>query len=674
MTKRPRTLTLLLLATAAVCAATASTGRGEDAPMVFGRRERGPWLTLDPVRGSVGLNGIFQYDHSTSGGTSSDSTVTLLQQTVSLSTGGSVVSPNLLNWRASGTFGVGEEWDHSPQQSESAIDLFSAYDLRADILRTSELPVSVFASRGESYVNRAFAALLRNTTDRYGATVNWRSPVLPSTLQVSHTRTVQDTLAGEVQYILDEDQLQFETQWEPNDQHHVTFNYEYNGVDQNNPLAINNAYELHNATATHTWQIDPEGRYSLTQFVNFSTQSGDFPYTQFRASELLRMRHTEDFETSLNYAYDRQEYSTSVTGVHSASAGFTHRLFTSLTTTGQVGGSISDRTFFGEQEGNSQTRNFFGNLGVNYTKKVPFGQFTANLGGGYSQSDNGAIGGTQQIFNEFQTLSDSRPLLLTRTGLEPDSIMVFNAAGTRQYIRGIDYTVRKVGNVVQLDRVVGGNIEDDSTVRLNYDLVPLPGYTATTTTFNAGARYDLLEGPLTGLGFFARYAQQDQSISSSSSLLLPENVRDIIFGTDYKFWKITLRAEQEYRDSTLAAMDATRFSARYADRINDRTTLSLTATQSFINYPMDDTQTALTTVDGRMDYQITTNLRSRFTARWRYDDDTRIGRTMGFEEDAELRWQVRQTDVFLRFRHTALDSNGNEGNSLLFSFGLTRNF
>ena len=100
----------------------------------------------------------------------------------------------------------------------------------------------------------------------------------------------------------------------------------------------------------------------------------------------------------------------------------------------------------------------------------------------------------------------------------------------------------------------------------------------------------------------------------------------------------------------------------------------LRATQAFIQYPSTSSDTRLTTLDGHYDYQISRDLKAILSAQWRNEQDSRFGNTMGIEERGELRWTVRQTQLFFMIRHTNLEATDNSTESFSAQFGLTRSF
>lgn len=672
---------LAILLAAAVLGTLAAAARADEGPVVLGKHERAPVLTLDPFHGSLGLNGYYAYDSLKGSGTPTTSTDTLIQEQLNLSTGGGIVSKNLVDWHASVTGGLTQEWFESPGQSSTNNGVLEAYDLSASILKTTEFPVSLFAQQAQQNIDRSFAGMLQNTVSTYGALFAYRSPKLPTTLRIYHIETTQADLGGAIQYSDKENNLDFSTQYEPADRQNLTLNYHYSTVEQDNPGTLTNAYDTQNLDATHTWGLDANGRFLLTSTFNYDEQTGESAYTHTRLDERLRYRYSENFETFIDYALDQQQYVASTSLLNRFTGGFTHRLFESLTTTGIAGASQTDRSFSGTSASTSTTDDVFATLAFNYIKKVPLGDLGANLSLGYDQTNNGAIGSTQQVIGDVQTFPPGlQPIILARPGVNPSTVKVFNAAGNHQYLANTDYTVHEVGNTVQIDQVPGGALTPGQTVKLNYDIDPLPGYTATTTNFSTGLRYDIREGWLNGFGVYLQYSQQDQTISSTSpGSIVPDNVRDTLVGAEYHIWKLTLRAEQENRESTLAPSDSTRFAVTYLDRLGARTTVAINAYETFVTYPSTGPtdsggDTTFTSIDARLDYQISRELRALFTVRWQNNEDSRFGNTMGFEDQGELRWNVRQTEFYVLARHTYLTSTGSDNTSFLFQFGITRQF
>jgi len=157
---------------AAASLGVAASAGADEGPVVLGQQQRAPILTLDPFHGSLALSGLFANQSNTGSGQSLKSTDTLLQEQLTLATGGGIVSKNLVDWHASVTAGLNEEsvqGQSSTGQTGSSFGYITAYDLSATMLKTTEFPVSVFAQQAQQYVSNSFAGLLQDTTSSYGA-------------------------------------------------------------------------------------------------------------------------------------------------------------------------------------------------------------------------------------------------------------------------------------------------------------------------------------------------------------------------------------------------------------------------------------------------------------------------------------------------------------------------
>ena len=502
-----------VLLVSAVVAAMPLLARADEGPVVIANREPHPYLTLDPFQGSIGVTGTYLAQSTTNNGSSTRATDTLLTHDLTLSTGGSIISRNLASWSATGTLSLAQEWSNDGTDKEQTFEIFDTYNVQFNAFGATTFPISAYAERSQDYVNRAFAALLRDTTTAYGGTAHYNNSILPSTLSLSHTNTTQSTLGGQEQFSIDQDEVEYSTSFQPFERQVISLNYHYATTSQNNPGLGTSNSDLQGLSVAHNWSIDPAGRYTLTTSFDYSQQTGNFPFTQVRFGEQLRMRHTDTLESVLNYAYEQHDYSTTSTTQNTVTASATHRLYDSLVTNARIGASRTEDSFTSlDQSNNASSNNYFATLGFNYQKKMYMGRFGANLSAGYNQTDNSAIGAPQQVIGDTESFIDPMPIVLRRQGVNASTVAVFNGSGTRQFVPALDYTVHSVGQTVQIQRVIGGAINAGDSVQLNYQVDPLPGYTSTSTSLAGGVNYLFDDGLLKGVYVFAQYYQVNQTI------------------------------------------------------------------------------------------------------------------------------------------------------------------
>jgi len=137
----------------------------------------------------------------------------------------------------------------------------------------------------------------------------------------------------------------------------------------------------------------------------------------------------------------------------------------------------------------------------------------------------------------------------------------------------------------------------------------------------------------------------------------PNSYTDTVIGAEYRFWKMTLGAEQEWYDSTLYPFNATRFFARYTDRYSQDTSALLSASYAIVDYPDSNDRLNLLLLSGTLSHRFTHELYGFASVLYQDEQDDLRGSTRGLEEQVELNWQRRQTTVYVLFRNSDLSTD-----------------
>jgi hypothetical protein len=256
-----------------------------------------------------------------------------------------------------------------------------------------------------------------------------------------------------------------------------------------------------------------------------------------------------------------------------------------------------------------------------------------------------------------------------------ESILITDASGLIIFSPGVDYTVRVIGDRVEIRRVLGGDAMEGQAVLIDYLVGPEPGSSTTTIGAGGSVRYDIEEGLLDGLGLYARYFHQDQNRSGGRPGLLPvADIDTILVGVDYRFWYLFMSAEYELRDSTLSPFTATRLDARYAHPLGRRSSLTLYSSYDQIDFTDDDIRTTTLSVGGRWNQLLTDRFSMNLSALWRQEQDSAGIDVEAFEQQIDLTWRYRQTTVYGAFRNVMLESDASDSLFQTFMIGLRREF
>ncbi|WP_428938343.1 hypothetical protein [Fontivita pretiosa] len=649
--------------------------RAQDAgPIVFGQRQRRDPFSLQITHAELEL--LYRRQSDTvdpDDGPKTTFTEDRFEETFSLWSNGYIYHPNLVELNLAGSFGLTQSWTDSDGLSDSQFGTLYEWDANATILRKEDTPLTLYSRRSRQLVTRELGPTLDNTITTHGGILELRSKAVPTRLEAFHQEQQQSGIdeSGIGDFDLTQNTFIWHSEARPTVNQFWTWDYTFNQVQETTRGIGSHEFVNHDATLSHSMEFGRNDRSSLNSSVNYFDQSGDFVIRRLHWAELLRLEHSDSFTTRYQYTLDQQSFQDTEELTHRGTAGFIHRLYRSLVTTGEVGIQQTDRNSGGDS---FQT---FANIDFDYRKKVPLGVFTAALGYGWNEQRNDPQ--TQQTFviDDPRTFNDPQPIIIPRSGVIPGSLVITDSTGLIIYQEGLDYTVRAFPDRLEIDRVIGGRITNGQTILLDYQLQPLGGNTTTTNGFYIGGRYTIEQGALQGVSVYARYSEQDQTIDSDTPIqIVPNSYTDVLYGIEYAIrpWHLTLSAEQQWHDATISPFDATRFMARYTDRIRIDTTLNLDASYHIVSYPDEDDTLNLLILVAQVQHRFSPRLWGSVSVLYRNEQDELRGETNGWEQQLELQWRHRQTYIYTLLRNTMVQTEFQDNTFQFLEIGIRREF
>jgi hypothetical protein len=657
-----------------------------DAPVVLGRREKTQWLRLDPARFTLDVLVQYQHDSISQPGGKEEASTLSIEETVTAATTGYIVHPNLVELDLSGTFGLAQRFfDNSTggavagtsPGSQSENDILYAWDARAVFLRNQIAPVTLYTQRSQQNVSQDFGPTLQNTSTTYGLTWDYRDKSTPMRLNAYHREQDQQgvfdsraLLTRVNDFHLRQDTVELGGQRRITDHQSLAWQYTYSNVDQTSADFGSDKFDSHDASASYSAEFGKTYQHTFYSTLSYLTQSGDFAQDRLRFDDQLHLRHTPRFETDCNYTYTDDTIQGQRQTSHRATASFRHRLYESLITSGQAGVQLQDF------DGGGSTNDHFATLSWTYTKQVPLGLFGADLALAYDLQDNSARTAPVNVADEPHVFTDPIGVVINQRSVVPSSIRITDRSGLILFRPNLDYLVVPFADRTEIRRVPTGLLPEGAGVLVDYALAPEPASTDSTTGFGVGARYTFERGPLAGLSLFARYFLQDQRIDTDQpDLFVPNDITETTVGIDYRLGDFTLAADHVWHDSTLDPYEATHVSVRFARRFRADTTLAASVAYSVIDYEQSLTNHIdLLTIAADVEHRFNRNLRGRITLLYRDENDSALGKTRGLEETFELRWQHRQTQVYVLFRNANYQTDTQDREFQFLQVGLRRDF
>jgi hypothetical protein len=676
----------------------AVTVHGQEAgdPIVYGEEQELEWFRLTDVRASAEITARYRDESVRRGDEKRRGREIEFRETVELFTRGFMGHPNLFEFELMGRF--------TPTQRRTNLDSLSRigltrtqilqqglptgvtggsawefeyiteYDFVGRILQESDLPITLFSRRTDTTMSRPFGETFDTTTMQHGIRAAWHHDTMPGSIQYFFRDTDTRSRSGIFDNRIEQHTVQLQNRFQIDDQQELTVDYTFDDVRQIGPGTAptsTRAFQRHDALLTHNLDFGENRQHSLRSQLHFFDESGAFDIRRLRLFELLRLRHSSRFETRYDYTFDWIQRPGVDQKLHRGQAGFQHRLFESLVTTANVGASYLTLT-----DPDFSSTELFGDIDFQYTKEVPYGRLNASASFRYSHRQDSDRSGPLQVINEPHTFSAAGIIVISRRLIEVGSIVITDSTGTFTYSAGLDYIVIDFRESVEIRRVVGGNIADGESVLISYRFGDEPGRTTDTFSMRYTARYDFEEGFLSGLGLYGRYFQQDQWRSGEPEdwFLPPQDIREIVYGADYRIGYFTFLAERTHRDSTISPFDSTRLEARYARPLGHGSSLLFTGTWLDIDRYEDDIRTEILTLSGRWNQQLTERLHMGVELQWRDERNSHRFNLQGFEQRLDLNWRYRQTTIYGSLRNAWLDSDVGRSRFHDVFIGLRREF
>lgn len=578
---------------------------------------------------------------------------------------------NLVDLTASAQLGWEDIFLDSDLQpnSDHESQLVDLYNINALVLGNSFMPTSIYTRRDQVLLNQAFSSSIDSITNETGFITNIRSSVAPTQIHAFHLENNQNDQLGLNDSSITQDSFSAQSNITVTDQNRLDVNYTFDHINESRGSTFKNDYDRHDALLSDTWKLSDKTQDQLRSFLRFYDESGLFPYQTIRWDEQLQLYHTDHLESRYNTSAEHLTRDGLEQTLARGDATIRHKLFDSLVSSGTVGGQ-----YLTSSE-NFDSSDVFATGTLEYTKQIPYGRIDSSVGAGINYQMNSDRGGTLAVVNESHTFNDPFPITLSRRQIVPGTVVVTAVGGFPTYQENVDYTVQYFADRAEIRVVIGRGIVDGQTVLVDYDIGPEPGSNIDTVSTSVSFRYTFTETFLQGLGFYTSYRTSDNHVDAvNPSAIVVDNTRVLIYGSEYKRAGITLRAEQELRESTTNPYDTTRFLASYDLLLSPGSVVGADLSYDLVDYKTPVNHVAFGQASARWDQRIFDGLNLDLLLRYRTEQDDLAGDSQGFEQSLGVRWKYRQTNVYLNLHNSMLYGETSDTLSQALEFGLRRDF
>ncbi len=598
----------------------------------------------------------------------------IVEERIKIETEGYVYHPNLLEFTLAGLFGLlqqdFEDTFDGRRRNSSDNGTVTEFDLSGSLFRRKTYPGTVSVRRYRSLVARPFQSSLETTTTGYGFIWQYINEKTPTTIQFNDTEVLLDPLDDrEANGRQKTTEFRFETEYKLNLHSAVKLTYESRSQSEE-PFRLD--FDTDEVTVSHRLDFGKDYAHRLESELNFFNQRGTFDIERFRWREVLRLRHSETLDSWYRLELIDRTQGTlfGVEPIEERSWMFTgsleHRLFESLVS--QVTGFAQNQAF-----GSRFTVRRYGTqASFSYRKKNRWGTLRASYRAGLRSEER--RGGERELeaLDERGAFNDPEPIRLSNANAVQASIFMTAEDRTTMYIQGRDYTVRLIGDFIELERVVTGRIADGETVLIDY--VYRSGGDLVLETINSN--FTIRQELTNGFSPYYRFSRQDQTLRPrSASGITPEDITGHIGGLEYRKGSVRLLGEYEDHGSTISPFRALRFSADWTHRFENGGAPSLRARWSDVRHGTPNERTLrFLTLEGRYRRAVGRDFTMEASVMYRNQQDSVGTDDEGFDVDLVVEWTLRETNLRITYEWSQFDNDFAKSESSSLFLQLRRSF
>ncbi len=630
-----------------------------------------PLLRHEPVKGEMELVAERRTDKQGIPENRREAESTVFEERVNLRTKGDLYHPNFLLFDAAVGLGLAQQHFTTDGDSDRTSAFLNEYNLHGQLLPQKPYPLTGYLNRTEGLISRQFLGSLQTETDNAGLIFRLRNKSWPMTFEWNKSETKQDALGSLASDFFNRDSERFgyALTHDFSSRSHLNFRFDWDDISQRSSTASTDL-DQKRYKVSHDWTFGSNQQHRLNSYVSSLDQSGSFDLDVFEWAERLKLQHTPNFLTNYSLRWVDTEQQMFTNRELRGQAGFEHKLYKSLTTTGNIFAARSDIGQQGDldQEG--------GLLGFNYTKKNPWGTLLGSYVTSLTREDQTGGSGVGIVVDERHPyeVTDPTPILLDRRNIRVASIDVWDSTRTTIYQVGIDYFIpTPINGRVRITIITAGQIFLDGSqdLSIDYDFLTEPERKDKTLRQLLHLRQRFKNG----FSVYYGHEKQDETISSNTVSIAPDEFRINTFGAEYVNKGLMLLAEYSKESSTQLPSTSKRLETRYNWRLNSDTTADVHVTGHWIDFGQPDPRDLeLFTVGAG----IFTRLKERFTLScrfdWRNENDSVFGSTDGLRIGSELRYNYRQLNISAGLEFNELDRRDDELGSTLFYIRLKRFF
>jgi hypothetical protein len=476
-------------------------------------------------------------------------------------------------------------------------DMINMRKLHVGGIFFSQKPVSLstYLNLSDLYDSRENLTDIKTNSKNYGAALSFTNRMLP--MSFSYNDTKWDSREINTNRTFSYHQKNFEGRasksFTVKDKSDLIYtHHDYTREEFDIPTPIRNIAD--NIQLLNSYFFDSLKTSHFNSNILATNQVGVDSFKQFRATETFYTKLPHNLYLNSSYGYNYVSRPIENLGLHNFATVLSHQLYRSLHTS-----LIYE---YNNAKDSYHEVNNKGGIALDYTKIIPWnGMLTMSYTYSRMHETRTSQDEYLHIMNEEYSISDTRRTMLKRPYIDSSTIIVKDATGTVIYQNGFDYKLNSVGNFIEIQRVPGGQIQENSNVYVFYTANQPGKYSYDVNVNNFMVNVSLFKR-LIGV-YFKSNRTGYENINMADYLLL-DYLNDNIYGTRLEYKMVTAGAEYDDYQSRYVPYKMTRYYLTLQGNYHQRLLLTMNANMRQYKIPSEETPRIYRDVTGMASYAV----------------------------------------------------------------------
>jgi len=492
-----------------------------------------------------------------------------------------------------------------PDRSEVATA--NKIDLKATLFSQRPLNLSLHGGFDNSYISREYITSVNRSTYYGGANLNFNNKFLPASAMYDFRNSRLTELDTDRKYENSTEIFQVHASKSFTKNDRTDFNFSKTKYYQKNWEKVNFRNSSDNLQVNNSIYFDNARKYQLRSSFSNITHQGDLNISRLLTREETSLKLPAQLSFFGDYIYSNTEQENQFYKQHNVRARLEHQLYLSLHT------GLSFQYTKSNQSYKNETVTA-GGLLARYNKKIPTGTLSLSYSYRRQHNDGKNKMGPVQILNEEHLLSDGSIIFLDKPYVEVSSVVVKDITGVIIYQIDFDYQLIQRGNLVEIRRIPGGQILNNTSILIDYISIQPGDFTYDGNHHNFSASVVLLDRRLE---LYYSWSKQDFMDVQLTDYLTLDSYDRHIMGTRVTIAFLSAGVEYEIFNSTLVPIRRSRYYININRRLSQRISINLNGDLSDYHFTDIGTQQLFLSSTGALGYQINTRSKLSFEGGFR---------------------------------------------------------